>query len=405
MVKTTRMTFASLWLASVGSQCSERRVVSQLQSITEQRHGTSEIRALTGLRGAAAVDVMLSHYNTPGFTILRFVEFHNPAVDLFFCLSAFTLCLAHRAGDSNRISWWNFAVARVARIYPLYIVCLIVSVHLLYVASNQFVYYPTGKLVRDGIEQVLLISNWPLIGHGVAWDLPAWSVSVEVFCYVFLFYPAFKLSGAASKMPLSLRLSLIVALIFADYIGASLLFSPGTAAWGMNRPVEFAPYLAPAMRGSAMFAAGWLVYISYRQKDSLFATMSAGIDAISLAILMIAVTAQLQVFNRGQSLLLFPFLILGLAATDRSMTARILASRPLHYLGRISYSIYLVHLLVLSELYDHGTLFFRQNDNRVWVECFMTLGLAVLSYHLLEAPSRRLLRLLLSRRPTRSLAG
>jgi peptidoglycan/LPS O-acetylase OafA/YrhL len=373
--------------------------------MTEQRQSAGEIRALTGLRGVAAVDVMLSHYNAPGFSILRFIEFHNPAVDLFFCLSAFTLCLAYKAGDSNRISWWDFAVARFARIYPLYLVCLIVSVHLIYVASNQFLRYPSADMIRDGIEQVLLISNWPIIGHGVSWNVAAWSISVETFCYVCLFYPAFALSRAVSRVSLTVRLSLIVALVFANYMSAEVLFHPGTAAWGTFRPTTFAPYLAPSLRGFAMFAAGWLVYLSYRQKDSLSATTAVGTDAISLAILMVAITAQLGVFDRAQSRLLFPFLILGLAVTGRSITAWILASRPLHYLGRISYSIYLLHLLVLSELYDHGPVFFRQNDNRVWVECLISLGLAVLSYEFLEAPSRRLVRRLFSRRLTPSLAG
>jgi peptidoglycan/LPS O-acetylase OafA/YrhL len=374
-----------------------------VKAMKAARSDPSEIRALTGLRGVAAADVMLCHYNAPGFAILRFFEFHNAAVDLFFCLSAFTLCLAYGAGDERRVSWWNFAVARIARIYPLYFVTLVISFHLTYEISNGFAFYPPGRLIKDAIEQLLLVSNWPLIGHGVAWNLPAWSVSVETFCYAFLFFPLFAFSRAASRTGLSVRLSLVIALTFACYMSSALIFSAGTAHWGIDRPSAFLPYLGPSLRGMAMFLAGWLVYLSYRQKDVLSALAGVGTDAIGLSFLMIAVASQFGVFNRGQCLMLFPFLILGLAANTRSITARALASPPLHYLGKISYSVYLIHLLVSSELYNHGPDFFRLNDNRVWVESLITIGVASFSYALVEAPARRWLRHLLSRRSVASL--
>ena len=357
-----------------------------------------ENRALTGLRGLAALDVMLGHYNAPGFAVLRFVEFHGPAVDLFFCLSAFTLCLAYQAGDGLRLSWRDFAVARFARIYPIYFLALVASFHLARDASGGFAYYPPGFLVRDGFEQLLLVSNWPLIGRGVAWNPPAWSVSVEAFCYVCLFYPLYAAARAVERVPLPLRVGAVVALAAVGYVSAAMLYHPETGHWGVDRATGLWPYLAPSLRGATMFTAGWLVYVSYRARDRLCTAVASGTDAISVAILLFAVGVQFHAFDRWQCLVLVPFLVLGLAANARSVTARVLAWRPLHYLGRISYSLYLLHVLVWSELYDHGGAFFRQNDNRVWVECLISIALASTNYHLIEAPARRFLRRRLARR-------
>ena len=109
---------------------------------------------------------------------------HN-AVDLFFCLSGFTLSYVY-SRDTFRFS--DYLTARIARVYPLYLVCLI-SAGALYVWPRLIdpVTYPASRAALDFALQLVMLNGWPVIGTGMHWDAPAWSLSAEWFCYVALF--------------------------------------------------------------------------------------------------------------------------------------------------------------------------------------------------------------------------
>src|SRR5258708_12531467 len=93
----------------------------------------SEIKALTGLRGIAAMMVAVYHVNpelsarsAPGIgTILGKGYIW---VDLFFVLSGFVLALnyAHRFAEGISINGWgDFLIRSIARIYPLYVAVIL----------------------------------------------------------------------------------------------------------------------------------------------------------------------------------------------------------------------------------------------------------------------------------------
>ena len=81
-----------------------------------------------------------------------------------------------------------------------------------------------------------------------------------------------------------------------------------------------------------------------------------------------------------------PPLVLALA-TNRGQIARGLAIRSLHYLGTISYSIYLTHYCVLSAVRE---LPMRLSDMAsVGLTVLLTLIVSAGTYHLIEMPARR----------------
>jgi peptidoglycan/LPS O-acetylase OafA/YrhL len=87
-------------------------------------HPRLELRALTGLRGVAATVVALTHFHpTLPYDLQEFFFWHDAAVDLFFCLSGFTLSYVY-SGTNFQFS--RYLTARIARIYPLYLVTLII---------------------------------------------------------------------------------------------------------------------------------------------------------------------------------------------------------------------------------------------------------------------------------------
>src|ERR1700712_169365 len=92
-----------------------------------------ELRSLTGLRGVAAVLVVLDHYwqgvapTNPAKTLLAHGYL---AVDLFFVLSGFVMTFNYASLFQEGYSFAAFRLflsRRIARVYPLYLVCTLVA--------------------------------------------------------------------------------------------------------------------------------------------------------------------------------------------------------------------------------------------------------------------------------------
>src|SRR5947207_9319817 len=89
--------------------------------------------ALTAMRGLAAWWVVLYHFRDEvpkalfGSTLYSVISHGDLAVDFFFELSGFVIALRY-AGQFGRPNWplyKEFLIARIARLYPLYISVLV----------------------------------------------------------------------------------------------------------------------------------------------------------------------------------------------------------------------------------------------------------------------------------------
>src|ERR1700744_4959496 len=81
-----------------------------------------DIPALTGLRGVAALWVVLFHMELE--TPIPIIEKGYLGVDIFFILSGFILM--HVYADRKEFNYNEFVRARLARIYPLHMLSLVV---------------------------------------------------------------------------------------------------------------------------------------------------------------------------------------------------------------------------------------------------------------------------------------
>lgn len=363
----------------------------------------AEIRQLTGLRGIAAVDVMVSHLSGGSHAWFELIDDANLAVDLFFCLSAFMLCLVYRAGAGVKLDVRDFAVARIARLYPLYLIGLGLGAYTTFRFSAGFSTYH-GSPLLDVLRQLVLVNCWPIIGNGISWDGPSWSVSVEMLCYAVCFPLLFALSPRAARLSATARAALIVLLGFISFAAFMRFFDARiTFLWNGSTAPLTALWVLP-VRGIAMFAAGWLAYLSYAARDTLTQATTALTDAIAVLFLLILAGQGLHVNDRHIGVIICPFLVLALT-NPHSVTARFLASRPVHYLGMISFSIYLLHVPILYLGMFHFQAFSTApgvNDHpllRVMVLGLLTLAASSITYALIEAPGRRWLRRLFALRP------
>lgn len=304
------------------------------------RDSRPELRALTGLRGLAATAVAVAHFQNifPAYSGSPFM-WHN-AVDLFFCLSGFTLSYVY---NPKTFQFSSYLTARVARIYPLYLVCL-VAAGALYVWPFVInpISYPVRTAVSDFTLQLAMLNAWPVIGSGVHWDTPAWSLSVEWFCYLLLFPILLfqKALPSTSTRLLYIIVATSVSFFLFTFFYDDLLVTP-------QLHVALSPWsdwIALA-RGALGFTAGWAAFASFHNRDGLYAASTKFATLIWCGIAFVAVLAYCGLANLHALIVVYPFVVL--AATDpTSITSRLLGSKPLHFLGVISYSIYMTHFVI-----------------------------------------------------------
>lgn len=385
------------------------------------RQEPEEVRSLTGLRGVAAVDVMLNHYNLQHYAVVGLFAFHNPAVDLFFCLSSFTLCLVYCAGGGSaggggaggggaggggagvggagvggagggRLDLRSYGAARIARVYPLYALTTFgMGLTAVRSVTDHFRSYPSPGIVLDAVRQALMVNSWPVVGSGVAWNVAAWSVSVEALCYAAVFPLLFRASNLAAAWSHTARGCLAVVLGACSLLAYVWYFDPGISTWGQPPPASYWTYWVAAVRGIAMFGAGWLAYLCLQQRDALAAACMGNADLLAFLFLCVLAGSALHVVNVQVSVVLFPFLILGLM-NQRSVAARVLSTGPVHFLGRISYSVYLLHIPVYTLMPHLLPATDRGGYQKMIVMSGITLAASTVCYFAFEAPARRVLR-------------
>lgn len=356
-----------------------------------------DLRALTGLRGIAALAVALAHFGYGRFVFLRPLLFSDAAVDIFFCLSGFTLCYAYRAGTAAPLRFGPYLRARFARIYPLYAAMLLLMWVLVFRALGGSGYYPWALYRADVVRQLLLVNNWPLAGSGINWDLPAWSVSIEVLCYVAVFPVLFGLAGHAARLKREVMLAALVVCCYLPVLGF-MKYSNGMLQLDspVHSTVNGIVYWMPAMRGVLLFAAGWLTYLLWSRDDETRALAERMCDTLALGFLGVVCFASIGMLFNNVASLLAPGLIAGLAANERAVAARVLAWPPVHWLGEISYSVYLLHGPLNYELHHLWPALSRWPAADVPLTCLLLISSAALCYHGFERPMRDLLR---GRRP------
>ncbi|MFP2906288.1 acyltransferase family protein [Pyxidicoccus sp. 3LFB2] len=173
--------------------------------------------SLTGLRFFAALHVVLFHFGKPCLDtapawLRDFVGAGYSAVGVFFVLSGFVLAWNYLDRDARMQTGPRaFLAARVARVYPVYLLTFLLSAPFTIaasVAANGWA-LAAGKLTVGGLGTLALVQAWvPVLA--LYWNPPAWSVAVEAIFY--LLFP-----GLARVLP-RLRPSLLPVALGATWV-------------------------------------------------------------------------------------------------------------------------------------------------------------------------------------------
>ncbi|WP_236840758.1 acyltransferase family protein [Bradyrhizobium sp. CCGE-LA001] len=315
----------------------------------------AHVQPLDSIRGIAATSVVIHHLLLMPTFLAAFphnawidCSFFRSAwllVDLFFVLSGMVMALSYIENDFTRFSLREFMIRRLARVYPLHIVMLLANLlfrllRIGLVMAGVVVAAPTAFEVNNAYSfglNVLLLHSMGFIDY-LSWNAPSWSISVEFYTYLafgLIVLLALRMRSLSWFYVLSglLAVGSLVFIIFVlekkslelqtDF-GLLRCFVGFFLGVLMVRIVDRLPAKpAPAVQGALQF----VVMIASVALVSLAETNPA---ATFLAPVMFAIFLG--------SLLAFP---------DALLVPRMLVAQPLVWLGRRSYSIYMVHALVV----------------------------------------------------------
>jgi peptidoglycan/LPS O-acetylase OafA/YrhL len=362
-------------------------------SETEQDHTArpttlERLPFIDSLRGLAAIYVLLFHQAFVVFPVratppwLSDLLFNGRAgVTLFFIVSAFSLCFAQPDTFAQPGSVRAFYIRRAARILPLFYAMLAFTV-LKDWATGGWPHSPWQITCSAGLFFNLLPGEEGGIVPG------SWTIGVEVVFYAIfpLLFPRLRSLSAVCATTVA---ALLVALAFhAVMRGTSYSVEVQKSFYG----VGFLRHLPVFLTGMATWMI-WSRYIRYRHVPAAYGWI---LILISLAAYEATVLGILNLpfpdpyYWEAVS---FAGLLLGLAICP----AAILVNNATLFLGRISYSLYLLHptvMFALRPLYEAIKRWHLAPNATFLVSLFLSglciVPLAAASYYMIERPGMRL---------------
>lgn len=257
-------------------------------------------------------------------------------VDVFFVLSGMVLAYSYDKKFANRVGlrdYVEYLALRLGRIYPIHL-CTFVAV--LFMITAQYL-FGRGSIQweayrpYDAVLNLGLLHAWGLTGQ-LSWNTPSWSISAEWFAYLFLLIPMLRwLKNVKPVYLLAMSAALWLAFILL-YVPATagkelglinvnfgtiriaVEFFAGYSLFRLSKEVTLSPVLADAFTLAGLVGIGALCYI----------------DNATVALLPSAAVLLFGLMNKG------------------TWSSRIFGSRSAVYLGEISYSIYMVHAIIIS---------------------------------------------------------
>ncbi|WP_293454380.1 acyltransferase [Phenylobacterium sp.] len=362
----------------------------------------AQIDSLTSLRFLAASWVVFFHLReyTHSIAVLNspMMTFGYLGVDFFFVLSGFVLTHVYKRDvDAGRFNYWGFISKRFGRIYPMHLATLAAFIVLGAVSSRLGFAYSIwdpsapfqmerGAFFRGLITHLTLIQAWGST-DGLLFNLPSWSISAEWFAY--LIFPIYMLVFRRFRVgPLiQLAAAALIFVVMAAVCNVGMRLNLTAMTWNVGILRIFPEFLLGV--GLYNFGQRW-------SAGALGARIGFGLSGVLVLLALFAAGADERLVGASTAVAVLGLAGLVLFAADatRAGAFRMMSAPFLVLLGEISYSVYMLHLLVGIVVFDLVTPAFRPASavGAIAAICGMLAlitFLSWLSYRLIEVPGRR----------------
>lgn len=353
----------------------------------------NQLPALTALRGVAALFILIHHivvYFIPeiGNYFVEITPFFTKSylwVDFFFILSGFIIAHVYRQEFCNwhwAKSYKPFIVSRFARIYPLHFLMLICF---LFVELLQL-YIHTGESFIGKQSVSSLAANITLLQAFLkdsTWNEPAWAISAEWLSYLLIPPIIFYLEQTGRRVDIII-LILIMAILFLMNLKMGTL--------------NFVSWKSIVRCGSEMIIG----ILSYKHKFKIKQNPYLNYSSVSSILMVLVLVTLWWPVSHFITICIFPLLIIVLS----NLSKHYIFTNPfLLFIGKISYSIYMIHWFFMSFLgnvlnYFSGNLrhlnFSLPHLVYIAIVCiFFIILLATITFNYIEQPLRYFIKKLI----------
>lgn len=355
--------------------------------------------ALTGIRTLLALSIVLFHFTPPHLGLLYpFVDNGYVFVGVFFLISGYILTYnyADRAATLNKRNFW---VARFARLYPIYLLALIVSVKML---EDEWNVRSHADFWKGVLLTPVLLQGWSP-DLSTFWNTVAWTLSCEV-----MLYAAFPW---LIRIPWPKTAGRLIALIFLIWaIGLIphslyLLLNPDHLTGPVDRYtsthlIRFLkytplPYTGTFLVGVALGKLQHVLSITARQRLVLAA---ASVGALLCVFYGFVSHLPYLLMHGGLLIPFFAALVIGLSGSNPISSA--FAWKPLLIVGESSYCLYLLHFNVLILIRRfHLSQHLHLSAFDPWFSYVFVVLFSLAAYRFVENPARRIILSRFSTKP------
>lgn len=356
----------------------------------------NQLNGLYPIRFIAAVAVVYYHFwpgERKGISAM-FLENANEAVNIFFFISGLVLAYANADKILNKkITSFQFLMNRVARLYPMYLLSLVMVIvfSLIYqIELGKTTYY---KLPFELIG----IQNWLYPG---SINFPAWSLSVELFFYVTFPFVIAKFYNKIESNFKAVVLGILVYFIVVAVLNLMTMFpewfhlqsiANKTSVFNFIKGyIEYNPFLR-----YGYFLSGICCYIAWRDHyfESIFRTYHSTIfisSLVGIAALYYLISLEMDGLMRSGALVIFYFSLFLSLTYLKDSVHKILGHPILLFLGNVSYGIYILQYPIqLFYTSQFGPIDTALQYNLYFLILFIT---SALLYRFYEDPLNHYLR-------------
>lgn len=357
-----------------------------------------ELPSLTGVRGLAALWVLLLHTYFMAGAVTGFwqpmewlMAMGGTGVDIFFTLSAFLLSIPFAEAARRKLASPDirqYAKRRFFRIIPAYYFQLIFVIAIVGAGLLPWKLPTASGVLAHG---VLWINAWPLVpGYVPTW----WTLPVEFGFYLLLPLLAWCLTDRRWYW---LLLGIVLSLLYRHILLGLGLTRAEEVYWVDHLPGRLFQFLI------GMLAAFFFVRMRFQNRlpgpvlRNLLVIVSVAVLLALPALGWVAGQGIYQGAPSNHPVLEYWHLYASICvaslliaiSSGKNFTDIILQSIPLQWLGRISYGIYLWHYPVMALLRENlgGIEAVRAEFPSFFIfSLLISITLAFLSWHWLEAP-------------------
>ncbi|KQB98503.1 hypothetical protein AL073_02445 [Loktanella sp. 1ANDIMAR09] len=327
---------------------------------------------IDGLRAVAVILIVFFHVrlsNVPGGFI---------GVDVFFVISGFLITsLILRETAEERFTFKDFYLRRLRRLGPALLVTIALTL-----LAGWFILPPTlyQATAQAALATLLSVSNiffWQQTGYfdnAAAYKplLHTWSLAVEEQFY--FIWPAALVIAARYLSKADLLAAMITLSLISLGLSQMLLGDHASAAF------YFTPFRIFAFGSGAVLAlTGW-------EARNVITANIASLSGLLIILFVAGTMHETAPFPGLNGAIPVVATALMIYAGPTAIMNRAIALPPIRYIGRISYSVYLLHWpLIIYFIFLFGQ---AQTSLQVLGLIALTLAAGAIMYHLIEVPFR-----------------